>query len=327
MSTIARIVSINQGSRFAGSVSANREMILGLLDQALKEEPDIVCLPEAFPAGGLAGVPLSEKVESVPGPSTDACAERARRGRCYVICPIKTERSGRYWNSAVILDRDGQVIGIYDKLCPVTSTHDYTEMEGGVTPGSQVPVFDLDFGRVGVQICFDAGFPENWQELAGEGARLIFWTSAYDGGFPLRCYAWLHRNYVVSSVRAGRARVIDPLGAIVAESGTGPGLVSHRINLDNLVFHNDFNHTVAAQAAERYGQRVEVRNSAPGSGHLLLEPRDADLECSKLAKELGLEPASQYHQRHREAYARLRAGETAPPQKAAHGRRAQYPED
>ena len=327
MSTTARVVCVNQGSIFPGSIAANREMILGLLDAALEEKPDIVCLPEAFAVGGLAGVELSEKVESVPGPSTDACAQRARRGRCYVICPVKTERDGRYWNSAVILDREGQVIGIYDKVCPVTSSHDYTEMEAGVTPGSQLPVFALDFGRIAVQICFDAGFPENWQQLAEEGARLVFWTSAYDGGFPLRCYAWLHRYYVASSVRAGRARVIDPLGAIVSESETGPGLVSREINLDNLVFHNDFNHAQPALIEARYGRRVEVRNSAPGSGHLLLEPRDAELKCADLMKEFGLEPAAQYHQRHREAYPHLRAGKEAPPQNAAHGERDQYQDD
>ncbi|MHC4916165.1 MAG: carbon-nitrogen hydrolase family protein, partial [Planctomycetota bacterium] len=238
---MAKVVTVNQGGRFAGTIDGNRELMMGLLDEALRLKPDVVCLPEAFPAGNLSHLPLAERVEPVPGPSTDACARRAREGRCYVICAIKTSRSNRFWNSAVVLDRDGQVAGIYDKLCPVTRTHDYTDMEGGITPASRLPVFDLDFGRVGVQICFDAGFPENWQELADEGARLVFWSSAYDGGFSLRVYAYLHHYYVASSVRRGRSRIIDPLGAVLEETGEEPGLAAREVNLDNVVYHGDFN--------------------------------------------------------------------------------------
>jgi predicted amidohydrolase len=324
MSTIARVATVNQGGRFGRSFDQNREMVMALLDQALELKPDIVCLPEGFSGGNLGWVPLEERAETVPGPSTDACAERARRGRCYVICPLKCARGGRYWNSAVILDRDGQVAGVYDKLCPVTRTPDYTEMEGGITPASKLPVFDLDFGRVGVQICFDAGFPENWGQLADEDARLVFWSSAYDGGFSLRCYAYLHHYYVVSSVRRGRSRIIDPLGAILEESGEEPGAIHREINLDHVVFHGDFNHEVPGRIEAKYGERVEVRDSAPGSAHRLIEPRDADVTCAALMEEFGFESTKTYHDRHRRAYGTLRTGGVAPPQEAAHGERGQY---
>ena len=325
MPTVARVAVVNQGGKFGGkTLAANREFIMALLDAALAERPDVVCLPEAFPAGNLGELPLAERAEPVPGPSTDACAGRARRGRCHVICAVKTRRDGRFWNSAVLIDRAGQIAGIYDKLCPVTRTPDYTGMEGGVNPASELPVFDLDFGRVGVQICFDAGFPENWAALGEKGARLVFWSSAYEGGFPLQAYAWLHRYYVASSVRHGRSRLIDPLGAVLAESADGPGHLCRRINLDNVVFHGDFNHRIAERIAAAYGERVEVRSSAPGSGHYLVEPRDASVTTAALMAEFGFESAAQYHDRHREAYRHLRAGRSAPPQQAAHGTRGQY---
>ena len=321
---MARVVTVNQGGRFGRSFDRNRDMMMDLLDEALRLDPDVVCLPEGFAGGNLGWVPLAERAETVPGPSTDACAERARRGRCYVICPLKTSRGGRFWNSAVIVDREGQIAGVYDKLCPVTRTHDYTEMEGGITPASRLPVFDLDFGRVGVQICFDAGFPENWGGLADDGAQLVFWASAYDGGFSLRVYAYLHNYYVASSVRRGRSRIIDPLGAILEETGEEPGLAAREINLDNVVYHGDFNVGLPARIREAYGKRVEVRESAPGSGHHLVEPRDPEITCAALMNEFGFESGKQYHDRHREAYRHLRAGVAAPPQKAAHGKRGQY---
>jgi predicted amidohydrolase len=58
----------------------------------------------------------------------------------------------------VIIDGPGDVAGIYDKVHPVTVKHHYSAFEG-LTPGATVPAFDLDFGRVGIQICFDISFP------------------------------------------------------------------------------------------------------------------------------------------------------------------------
>ncbi|MCX8183478.1 MAG: carbon-nitrogen hydrolase family protein [Crenarchaeota archaeon] len=127
---------------------------------------------------------------------------KARAAKCYIICPILTKRRGKIWNSAILIGRNGEIIGIYDKVHPVTSSSDYTVFEGGVSPGKEALAFDLDFGRVGIQICFDIIFPESWRELAEKGVKIVFWPSAYNGGFPLQVYAYLHQYYVVSSVRS-----------------------------------------------------------------------------------------------------------------------------
>jgi len=300
---------------------------MDLLDEALKAGPDLVCLPEAFTTMGMADLTIDQRAETVPGPTTDAAAKRARENRCYVICPIKRKDGEAYRNTAVILDRTGCVAGMYDKACPVTTTPDYTVVEGGVTPGAEdIPVFDLDFGRIGIQICFDLGFPENWACLARKDARLVFWPSAYDGGFPLRCFAYLHHYYVVSSVRSGASRIIDPLGAIGEETEPDRLVVQRDINLDFFVYHNDFNRSVADRIAGRYRDRVAVWDSAPGSSHTVVEPVVSDLSTGEIRRSIGIEPTAQYHQRHRDAYRYLRSGEAAPPQAAAHGDRAQYGE-
>ena len=324
MSTRARIATVCQGGRHENSVEKNRDCVMGLLDAALREKPDLVCLPEAFAIVGLGDLPLEERAETVPGPTTDAAARRAREHRAYVICPLKMKRAGRVWNSAVILDRAGQIAGVYDKVCPVTSSPDYTVLEGGVTPGTEVPVFDLDFGRIGIQICFDLGFAENWSTLGEKRAQLVFWPSAYDGGFPLRAFAYIHHYYVVSSVRHGTSRIIDPLGAILQETAPGVPVIWRDINLDFVAAHFDFNHSIPAAIRTTYGNRVEVRESAPGSGHFLVEPIDPGLTCEQLQREFGFESTREYHDRHRTAFPHLRAGRPAPPQPAAHGNRAQY---
>jgi len=318
----ARIVTICQAGRFYGSVEENRKHVMKILDLALRQKPDLVCLPEAFTTVTV-NRPIEEIAESVPGPTTEIVAEKAKAAGCYVICPIKTRRDGKVWNSAIIIDREGEILGIYDKIHPVTSSSDYTVFEGGVMPGSEASVFDLDFGRIGIQICFDIGFPESWQELAEKGAKIVFWPSAYNGGFPLQVYAYLHHYYVVSSVRSDKSRIIDPLGRILAETDYHVNVIYRDINPDFVVAHYDFNYSIPDRIMEKYPGRVYVR-SYMDDDHFLVEPIDDSLSTEHLQKEFGFESTFQYHDRHRKAYRMILQGKKPPAQKAAHGDRPQY---
>lgn len=323
MNTRARIATVCQNGTFFPTLEANREHVLSLLDLALAVKPDLVCLPETFTTVGIDN-PKEMHAEPVPGPTTDAVAERARRSASYVVCPIRTSRNGKQWNSAVVIGRDGSIVGIYDKTHPVTTAEDYTAMESGIIPGAQdPPLFDLDFGRVGIQICFDAGFPETWQFLADGGARLVLWPSAYNGGFPLRAYAYLHHYHVVTSVQSDGSRIIDPLGAVRAATDERLHMVYRDLNLDFAVSHWDFNYSVPESIISSYGERVDV-SSDRNSAHFLVEPRDPAVRIDALKSEFGFETTAEYHDRHRAAYAELRAGGSAQPQTAAHAGRAQY---
>jgi predicted amidohydrolase len=307
------------------TIEANREHGLALLDEAMTVRPDLVCLPEAFPLYSIGEPPLGERVEPLDGPTVTACAARAREHRCYVICPIKRDAGdGVFLNSAVIIGRDGGIVGVYDKVCPVTSRPDYTQFEGGITPGETFPVFDLDFGPVAMQICFDIGFPENWAALERAGARLVLWPSAAPGGFPLQCFAYIHHYWVVSSVRRGRSRIIDPVGQLLETSDESGGFAWRDVGLDYLVFHGDFNRGVGRRVAAAYGDRVAVRRWDPDSSHTNIEVLDDELSGEQIAREFGIETTRQYHDRHREALDVLRAGGQPAPQSALHGDRPQY---
>jgi len=318
----ARIATVCQAGRFYGSVEENRRHVMKLLDLALRQKPDLVCLPESFTTVNV-NKPIEEIAESVPGPTTEIVGKKAKAAGCYVICPIRTKRNGKLWNSAIIIDRTGEIFGIYDKVHPVTSSSDYTVFEGGVTPGGDVSVFDLDFGRIGIQICFDIGFPETWQELADKGARIVFWPSAYNGGFPLQVYAYLHHYYVISSVRTDRSRIIDPLGRILAETDRQVNVIWRDINTDFVVANYDFNYSIPDRIMKTYPGRVEIRTHFDDD-HFLVEPIDDSLTTEQLQKEFGFESTFQYHDRHRKAYKWLLQGKQPPAQKAAHGDRPQY---
>ena len=89
---------------------------------------------------------------------------------------------GRVYNAAVLIDRKGKVAGVYRKMFPTPG-----EIEDGITPGTEAPVFETDFGRVGMAICWDLHFPREvcWP-MAERGVQLICWPSMYAGGFQLR---------------------------------------------------------------------------------------------------------------------------------------------
>lgn len=295
--------------------------MMTLLREALKVRPDMVCLPETYT---LTHITAPEVVtEPVDGPTVTAAAGLAKEGNCYVICPQMTRRDGVYRNSAVMIGRRGEIVGIYDKRQPVTSTHDYTKMEDGMMPGQGDGVFDLDFGRIGVRICFDIGFPDDWKMLKDKDVRLVVWSSAYNGGFPLQAYAWMHEYYVVSSVRTDSSRIIDPCGTVLSRTdGTGP-IIWRDINLDFMVAHSDFNYGIPGRIEKAYGDRVAVRRYAD-EGALLIEPTDPAIRTDAIKEEFGLESRREYLRRHQVAYEQLLAGKMPAPQVAAHGNRPMY---
>ena len=318
----AKIVTTCMNGRLGPTVKDNLDRVLALLDSACGLGPDIVCLPECFATAGVAGE-LAEQAEAVPGPTTDACAKRAREHRTYVICPVTTRRDGGFHNSAVVLDRAGQVAGIYDKVQPVTSRGDMSVVEDGVTPGKDAPVFELDCGRIGIQICFDIEFGEGWQQLEQGGAELVFWPSAYEGGFPLRGYAYRHGYYVVSSVRSSHSRIINPLGEVLDHTGYHMSLAARTIDLDYVVCHSDFHFGMLEELVRAHGKDVAVR-SLREEAKFMLESNREDLPLSKLVEQFGLASRRQYIDAHRAAYAELRQGRPARPQQMPFAGREPY---
>jgi beta-ureidopropionase len=323
MNTRARIATICQARTYFPTADENRRHIFAQMDLVLRQSPDLVCLPETFSAAGVARQSIFEVAEGLDGPTLTAAAERARRHNAYIICPLFTRRGEQVFNSAVVLDRSGEILGIYDKLHPVTSSPDYVVFEEGTTPGASIPVFDLDFGRIGIQICFDIMFPQAWAELAQQGARIVFWPSAYNGGFPLQSYAWLHHYYVISAVAQEKSRMIDPCGTILEESDGLVNGLCREINLDYAVCHNDFNYNIPDRIRAAYPGQVIIRQHAD-AGHFLVEPLDPALTIAALQEEFGFLTVQEYSQYHQAAHARLVAGQAPIPQAARHGKRAMY---
>lgn len=294
------------------TVEGNLKAARCLLEAACAVQPDIVCLPEVFASIGVEYDRVEEVAQPVPGPITDMASEIARRHSTYVICPLMEARDGRVYNSAVLIDRQGHITGIYEKVHPVTSSSDYTALEHGVTPGSEAKVLETDFGCLGILICFDINWPQEWAELKRRGAEIVFWPSAYNGGFPLQVYAFLHNYYVVSSTH-GDSRIIDLTGDILAQTGRASPVVSAQIDLEKEVFHGDFNWVQVEPLRARYGRDVRVR-VLQDEALMTIESRRQDLTVAQIIKEMGLELLPDYLARNERAQEALREGRRPTPQ-------------
>ncbi|MGD8240403.1 MAG: carbon-nitrogen hydrolase family protein, partial [Armatimonadota bacterium] len=211
---------------------ANLAAFGGLVDEAAAKSADIVCLPEYVTS--IGGVVLDEAAAPIPGAHTEALGEIARRNETYIVAAM-AERDGRaIHNTAVLMDRAGELVGTYRK------THlAFNEALAGVRQGDgPYGVFDTDFGRVGIAICYDNLFTEVVRCLALDGAEIVllpFWDDARDGD---SCYRVTARArcidngvYLVTAAYDGPSLIIDALGHVVADSGDEEGVLTADIDL------------------------------------------------------------------------------------------------
>jgi predicted amidohydrolase len=181
---------------------------------------DLVILPEMAITG--QGESVGHVIEwSFPleGPVQETFAGKARQHSCYIVAPlllIEDRAEKHCCNAAVLFGRQGSVVGIYRKVHLVVD-NDGATMEHGCTPGMDVPVFECDFGKLGIQICYDMDFNYGWRELARKGAEIVAWpTQSPQRARPVPRAIEGH-YYIVSSTWRTDACVFEPTGKIVSE--------------------------------------------------------------------------------------------------------------
>ena len=189
---IARLATIHFVPRDAKTATERCAAFEPLIAEAARQKADLVVLPETLTLGG--GAKYADIAESIPGPSTEFFGKLASKHNLYLV-PGLVERDGPLlYNVAVLIGPDGKIAGKYRKVCLPRS-----EIEGGITPGHEYPVFDTRFGKVGMMICYDGFFPEVARELSNRGAEVIAWPVM--GCNPLLAAARACENhvYVISS--------------------------------------------------------------------------------------------------------------------------------
>jgi agmatine deiminase len=151
------------------------------IEQAALKGAQIICLQELY---RTTYFPQQERIdvenlaESIPGESTRILSGLAKKHKVVIIAPLfEKAKDGKFYNSAVVIDADGQIMGKYRKAHiphdPYFYEKDYFE-EGD----SDYKVFKTSYAKIGVLICYDQWFPEPARINALKGAEIIFYPTA-----------------------------------------------------------------------------------------------------------------------------------------------------
>lgn len=209
------VAGISQENLNTQTVNQMVDEVFQITEDVLIYKPDVICLPELFPTANNNEKLSREEKVNIGKRVVERFSAFAKQHSCYVICPVIVAENGRTYNSACVIDRKGKVIGKYHKMHPTEN-----EINNGLTAGPLVPpVFETDFGKIGIQICFDMQYDDGWTSLGKQGAEIVFWPSAYAGGKTVGTRAVQQQYVVASSTRKGPSRLSDITGTTIAETG------------------------------------------------------------------------------------------------------------
>ena len=255
-------------------LSGRLEQMRRLIDQMAAESRakygrsiDLALFTEYAITAGKSGtaaeiaVPLNDTI-------IGALASKAREHHTYIVFggvflddPGKAACS----NAAVVIDRQGRLAGRYDKAHPVldrVGPDGQIVLEGGVRPGTAYNVLDLDFGRVGVQICYDIEYPEGWRRLAEKGAELVLYPTQSPQLTRPGMYAATHEYWVVSATFRNNASFFEPGTGLVAAQITEPKqTLVHEIDLSYIILPWSSRLRNGEAFREAFGDRVGYRYS------------------------------------------------------------------
>ena len=165
------------------------EAMVAYIDRAGKDGAQLVAFPEYF-LGHIR----------VPGPATERISAAAAANHVYVIVGCWEDYAdGTFSDAALIFDRNGKIAGQYRKTHAAVDHYEgeppwskppsgkdmswflKNDPEWVMKKGDDFPVFTFDFGKVGIEICYDGWFPEPARILSLRGAELIIWINGRQG--------------------------------------------------------------------------------------------------------------------------------------------------
>jgi len=163
------------------NVTKNMKKTIEKIEEASEKGAQIVCLEELyrtryFPQKKKQDV--QKLAETIPGESTKIFSKLAKEREIVIIAPLfEKNQNGKLYNSAVIINSDGKIVGTYRKVHLPYDPFFY-EKDYFAAGNSNYEVYETDFARIGVLICYDQWFPEPARINALNGAEIIFYPTA-----------------------------------------------------------------------------------------------------------------------------------------------------
>lgn len=235
----------------------NIEQLQRLVRLLPEHRPQLVVLPEAFASFGAGEASQQARAEAPgSGPIQDAVADIARKHDLWIVAgTIPIQAGERYSGASILFDNQGKQVARYDKIHLFDATVEdgtgsYQESKY-TQPGSELVVVDTPFGRIGMSVCYDLRFPEQFRALRAQGAEIIVLPSAFTRVTGkahwqplLQARAIENQCYLVAPNQGGKhpdgretwghSMIIDPWGRVCTEISSDIGVGSVPIEPANI---------------------------------------------------------------------------------------------
>jgi predicted amidohydrolase len=223
-----------------------------MIAEAAKAHADMVVLPEMFvcPYNKRA---INGAAEPAGAEVWQSMSAAAKQNRVYLVAGSIPEReNGNIYSTAFVFDREGRQIGRYRKLhlfdIAIRDAVVYRESDI-VDPGSEVTVVDTEFGPIGIAICYDVRFPEQFRLMAKRGVKAVMIPASFNPTtgpahweLLMRARAIDQECYVLGCASAsdlaitysgwGHSIAVSPWGEIMDELGQAPGILMATLDFD-----------------------------------------------------------------------------------------------
>jgi predicted amidohydrolase len=267
----AQLPTVIVGRSFKEKQASNRKHIYNMLKTAGERGSDLVLFGEY--ANLHHRMWSSDKKEyiadPIPGELTRAVARYAKKYNMNVALPLFGIFHGVLSSWVVLLNREGKIIGCYQKSHPTQP-----EQNNGIKAGNDLPVYDLNFGKVGIMTCMDIEYPEVAQILMLRGAEILLfphvqgswgevdWEIRYraravDTGLYVvsACYGYPEGQWM-PGMMIGRSGIIGRDGLILADIGRSIGVLTLDVDLNQkrvtqFFFNEKYDRTLAVTASRR----------------------------------------------------------------------------
>ena len=283
------IVQMNSGDDKA----ANIEAAMAGIERAAASGARLVSLPEVWtylgPSGGNAGA-----AETIPGPLTDQLAAKARDLNIYLHAGSiyeQVEGEDRLYNTTVVFDPSGEIIGTYRKIhmFDVDLDEDTSYRESAtIAPGEDIVTVEIDGVTVGLTICYDLRFPELFRILTLRGADIILTPAAFtlatgrDHWEPLiRARAIENQVFMIAAGQVGkhppgqwcygRSMIVDPWGVVTAQASDAPTVITATLDLTQL--------DRVRRQVPSVANRIPSRYQWPEAAGVSMVTHDRDFAC------------------------------------------------
>jgi predicted amidohydrolase len=224
------------------SKEGNLKRINDTIKQASEKGADYILFPELFTTGYIVDGKIKNLADPIHGDNLKQVQASAKNHNIGVILGFPEYEAGNIYNSAVFINKTGEIIKTYRKI------HLYDEEKNVFTPGEESPIIDLPEGKVGIMITYDMEFPELARVLALKGAQMIFILCANMIPYQLHQHVYLRaralENHIFiaatnkvglenENVFFGESEIIHPTGTTLYKSGNNEDIAVIQIDLSD----------------------------------------------------------------------------------------------